>query len=248
MKKFTLIELLIVIAIIGILLSLLLPSVSKARETMKRTVCLSNLKQLSISLQLYTSNNGSFFPYTRKVNNNNIVSWDDLISGYDGRETLSFAQMKAALDPDQEKSCEVYKCPSDEVPKNNVDNIRRSYSISLLKENNALFRGISGAGGGNNQPDISRRAAQITQPSDTILLSENFHKHNWMGVHWGNITVANHYYTFLNNLDTNPIPHNLSFNYLFVDGHAKPLTYNSTLLESGGAEINSANTMWDAVK
>ena len=46
MKKFTLLELLIVIAIITILLSLLMPSLGKAREKTKRVVCMSNLKQL----------------------------------------------------------------------------------------------------------------------------------------------------------------------------------------------------------
>jgi len=64
LRKFTLIELLIVIAIIGILASLLLPSLSKARATSKGTVCVSNLRQIGHAYtQIYLENHDEKHPH-----------------------------------------------------------------------------------------------------------------------------------------------------------------------------------------
>lgn len=52
-QGFTLVELLVVIAVIGILSALLLPVLAKAKERGRSTVCLSNLRQLVMALQLY---------------------------------------------------------------------------------------------------------------------------------------------------------------------------------------------------
>ena len=59
---FTLVELLVVIGIIAVLISLLLPSLNKAREAAKRTACLSNLHQLHVMLVMYANANRDQVP------------------------------------------------------------------------------------------------------------------------------------------------------------------------------------------
>jgi prepilin-type N-terminal cleavage/methylation domain-containing protein/prepilin-type processing-associated H-X9-DG protein len=61
-KGFTLIELLVVIAIIALLISILLPSLSRARELSKRLVCGSNLKGIGTSCKIYANDNQEKWP------------------------------------------------------------------------------------------------------------------------------------------------------------------------------------------
>ena len=59
---FTLIELLVVIGIIAILAAMLLPTISRAKEWGRRTVCINNLKQLRLALGMYADENDGQFP------------------------------------------------------------------------------------------------------------------------------------------------------------------------------------------
>jgi prepilin-type N-terminal cleavage/methylation domain-containing protein len=79
---FTLVELLVVIAIIAALLAVLLPTLSRAREASRSTMCLSNLRQLGLALQSYSNDhNGWLVPLITGTNARawEIQTWPQLL-------------------------------------------------------------------------------------------------------------------------------------------------------------------------
>jgi prepilin-type N-terminal cleavage/methylation domain-containing protein/prepilin-type processing-associated H-X9-DG protein len=80
-RGFTLIELLVVIAIIAILAAILFPVFAQAREQARKTVCLSNLKQLAIGTVMYVQDYDETFPF-RNSSLGADYTWAALIQPY----------------------------------------------------------------------------------------------------------------------------------------------------------------------
>jgi prepilin-type N-terminal cleavage/methylation domain-containing protein/prepilin-type processing-associated H-X9-DG protein len=84
---FSLVELLVVISIIALLAALLLPLLGRAKESGRATVCLSNLHQIGVSLQLYVQDNNNHLPVMRDkslTTTNELPSPDLVLSNYVG--------------------------------------------------------------------------------------------------------------------------------------------------------------------
>jgi prepilin-type N-terminal cleavage/methylation domain-containing protein/prepilin-type processing-associated H-X9-DG protein len=81
---FTLLELLVVIAIIGILVAILLPALSRARQSVHLAKCASNLRQIGLATTLYVTDNGAYPFYWTKVDGGVIGEdpWTDQLAGY----------------------------------------------------------------------------------------------------------------------------------------------------------------------
>jgi prepilin-type N-terminal cleavage/methylation domain-containing protein len=74
-QPFTLIELLVVIAIIAILASMLLPALSRAKETAKRAVCLNQQKQFYLHVVMYADDSDMYLPDAVANNGNDMTHW-----------------------------------------------------------------------------------------------------------------------------------------------------------------------------
>ena len=61
--RFTLVELLVTIAIIGILAAILLPALNTSRVRAKKIACVGNLKQIGVALNMYLADNNYIMPY-----------------------------------------------------------------------------------------------------------------------------------------------------------------------------------------
>lgn len=79
---FTMVELVVVVAIVAVLVALMLPAIGKAKETARRTSCLSKLRQIGQIAHGYASMHGGKLPFQARPWANNDQSSDYIVSRY----------------------------------------------------------------------------------------------------------------------------------------------------------------------
>jgi len=101
-RAFTLVELLVVIGIIAVLLGILVPAVSRAREHANRTLCLTNLRAIGVAMQQYS-----------EAFNNRLPNANPPKTSYD-YDAINFVLSSFARDFVQSPAS--FHCPSDDNP------------------------------------------------------------------------------------------------------------------------------------
>jgi prepilin-type N-terminal cleavage/methylation domain-containing protein/prepilin-type processing-associated H-X9-DG protein len=118
---FTLIELLAVVAIILLLLSLLVPALSSARERTYRAVCASNMRQLQLGHTQYSADHSGTMPGS-ETGSGGAKDWAIVTLGYDTLDSLTSGSIWPYV-----KNDKVYRCP---VYPPALKDYFRNYSIS----------------------------------------------------------------------------------------------------------------------
>src|ERR1700677_4187131 len=100
---FTLIELMVVVAIIGILAALIAPTLSRAKGKAYQTKCLNNLKQLGVAIQMYAEEHGDQLPgpvwlgFYEEYDNQDFTRLPYYIATYMGLPAAAAAPQDALL-------------------------------------------------------------------------------------------------------------------------------------------------------
>ena len=166
-KNFTFLELMIVIAVIGLLISILLPSLRSAKEASSRAVCMSNLSQIYSATTMYSKDWGKFWnsnnrPYTRVGKSG---------TRYGQRVTSRLLNKYLGYTTDGTE-VEVAKCPSDEYFKDDRRDITAYDLLGSSYCDNMAGNTIRRRGGSASKSLKGKGFQQVVSPEKCLLYME----------------------------------------------------------------------------
>ncbi len=226
-RAFTLIELLVVIAIIAILAAILFPVFAQAKEAAKKTQCLSSIKQLGTSFNIYSSDadDNVIAPSVtvgKPGGGFDFMSWDRIAQPY-------------------LKSYDILACPSDSVsPKVKAPwgaTVRRSYTMPMNLGYDWTVNGDASKNFGTYGVNYS----ELQFPAITVQLVERDNcqtADNWdwcsvnegMQGYWGRVKIR----------------HNKTTPILYADTHSKASTAKNDAVVLKGYRCWEQRNQWSA--
>jgi prepilin-type N-terminal cleavage/methylation domain-containing protein/prepilin-type processing-associated H-X9-DG protein len=179
---FTLIELLVVISIISLLISILLPSLKKARDAARAVKCMSQERQIGVSLNAYAADNNDHLP--SMLNSTTPNWWGRMLSTSapgGGYLPYSFEDLKGAygLGPMVKT---IFWCPSDQ--RSRVDT-QSTISDGIGQDDNGqgvsypIPVGDTGWKISENGSAMGHKVSDILMPTKTSLLMDGWEKSGW---------------------------------------------------------------------
>lgn len=170
-RGFTLVELLVVIGIIALLLSIVLPTIGRARDAGTRVLCGNNLRQLAVAVRNYSMDNDGFIPFANDWAAANPTPWR--APGwlyYEVRITSASSwtqdQVKYGALWRYLNTYDVYHCPADVPPYMGTISGRNTHAFTSYLMNHA----VTGFGAINFAQVPSLRLARM--PADGVIFWE----------------------------------------------------------------------------
>ena len=196
---FTLIELLVVIAIISILAALLLPALSRAKESARAAQCLGSERQIGLAVRLYADDNDDTFPRSQhSAFANSQLAWERAIAPQLGASTATWTNLLTG----------VYHCASSKLT------APLSYGLNVYFE-------VGPDDDYTGKPQTWRKQTRILKPSNTIIMAEpNTAADHIMAHFWISQTDADD--------EVDAKRHAQKANYTFADGHSQKLPLAKT--------------------
>jgi prepilin-type N-terminal cleavage/methylation domain-containing protein/prepilin-type processing-associated H-X9-DG protein len=196
---FTLIELLVVIAIIALLAAMLLPALSRAKESARVAQCLSNQRQIGLAVRLYADDNDDTFPRSQhSAFANGQLAWERAIAPQLGSTTTAWTNLLNG----------VYHCASSKLT------TPLSYGMNVYLE-------VGPDDDYTGKPQTWHKLARISKPSTTIIAAEPGTAADHIMAHFW-ISQADGF----DEVDAKR--HAQKANYTFADGHSELLPLAKT--------------------